>query len=121
MREDNSEDADIEHLLGDPTIHLYTVGWHAHHRRDRGSQRRAIDDLAPVEHELQCLAQSGKVEGRVFHFEGDAVEFGTCHGDSALDIYGGEGDERGLTLLSGFDYAVEAGYVWHRLNSLRTV
>ena len=79
-----------------------------------GASVARVDDLAPVEHELQRLAQPGKIERRVFHFEGDAVELGTCHRDGAFDIYWRERDEGGLALLQGFDYAVEAGYVWHK-------
>ena len=100
-------------------IHLDAVGRHAHHGRDRGRERGAVDNLAPVEHELQRLAQPGKVERCVFHFEGDAVELGACHRNRAFDIYWRERDEGGLTLFQGFDYAVKAGYVWHKTVLLR--
>jgi hypothetical protein len=53
----------------------------------------------------------------VFHFEGDTVELGAGHGDGAFDVHGSKRDECGLTLFEGFDNAVEAGYVWHRVNA----
>jgi hypothetical protein len=42
----------------------------------------------------------------MFHFKCDAVELGARHGDGILDIYRCEGDEGGLALFEGFDYAV---------------
>jgi hypothetical protein len=56
MGKDDPKHADIEHLFGDPTVHLNAVGRYAHHRRNRGSQSSAIDDLAAVEHELERLS-----------------------------------------------------------------
>jgi hypothetical protein len=114
MGENDAENADVEHLLGDPTIHLDPIGRDAHHGRYRRRQRRAIDDLAAVKHELQGLAEAGKIKGRVFHFEGDTIELGARHGDGAFDVHGSKRDENGSTLFEGFDNAVEAGYVWHR-------
>src|SRR5574341_356869 len=113
MRENNAEHADIEHLLGDPTIHFNAVRWNAHDRRHRGSERGAVDKLAAVEHELERLAQPRKVERRVLHLEGDAVELGARHGNGVFNIDGRERDKSGLALFEGFDYTVKAGYVWH--------
>ena len=118
MRKDNAKHADVEHLLGNPTIHLDAVGRNAHHRRHRRCQCAPIDELAAIEHELECLTQPGKIERRVLHFIGDAVELRARHGDGAFDVDGRESDESGLVLFKGFDYAVKAGYVWHVRSSL---
>src|SRR6266516_1055705 len=49
----DSKDADVQHLLGNPLIHLAAVGRDSHHRRYLGSEGSARDDLAPVEHVLE--------------------------------------------------------------------
>jgi hypothetical protein len=48
MREDNTEHADVQHLLGDPLVHLAAVGRDPHQGRHLGGQRPALHDLAPV-------------------------------------------------------------------------
>jgi hypothetical protein len=45
-------------------------------------------DLTPIEHELQRLAQPGKVERGVLHFEGDTVELRPGQDNGAFDIDG---------------------------------
>jgi hypothetical protein len=106
VRENNSKDADIEHLLGNPLIFLSAVGRHTDHRRDRWREAGPFDDLPSVEHKLKRLAQPWKIERRVFHLESDAVELRACHGHGAFDIHRRERNESGLTVLEGFDYAV---------------
>jgi putative ABC transport system ATP-binding protein len=51
---------------------------------------------------------------RVLHLEGNAVKLGAGHCNRALDIDWGKRYKGGLALLQGFDYAVQAGYVWHK-------
>jgi hypothetical protein len=48
MRENDAEHADIQHLLGDPLIHLTPVGRNPHHGRDFGGQGATFQDLAAV-------------------------------------------------------------------------
>src|SRR5713226_2226564 len=114
MGKDDPEDADVEHLLGDPLIHLSAVGRNSHHRRDFRRERSSCENLAPVEHVLESLSQTGKVQRRVLHFERDAVQRRTRHGDRALDVHGSKGGEGDPAFFQGFDYAVEARYVWHK-------
>src|SRR5215471_9895991 len=113
MRKDDSVDADIEHLLGDPLIHLAAVRWNSNHGSDFWRQRFSLDNLAPVEHGLERLTQAGKIQRRVLHFEGDAVQRRACHGDGAFSIHWSKRSEGGFAFLQGFDYAVKPRYVWH--------
>src|SRR5882724_10970239 len=107
VREDDAEHADVEHLLGDPLIHLAAVRRNAHERRHLRRERPALDELAAVQHVLERVAQHRRAHRRVLHLERDAVEGRAGERGRGLDVRRGEAAEGDLPLLQGLDDAVE--------------
>ncbi|MNC88602.1 hypothetical protein D3C83_44340 [compost metagenome] len=107
MRPDDAEHAAVQHLLGDPLVHLDAVGRDAHHRRHRGRDRARLDDLPPVQQVLQAVAQRGGVVGLVLHLEHHAVV--AFHRDRLRRRRLGraEAHEYVLALLEDLDDAVQ--------------
>ena len=70
---------------------------------------------------MNCSAwrRPGKSRGACSISKATPSKLGARHRNRAFDIYWRERDEGGLALFQGFDYAVEAGYVWHKTVLLR--
>ena len=113
VRPDDAVDAEVQHLLGKPLVHLAAVRRDADERRDRRRQRSAVDDLLAVHQELEAVAQPLHVEGVVLHLEDDGVVAGGGQADRVLDLGAGEGGEGGPAGLQGLDDAVQPWQLGH--------
>src|SRR5262245_47966105 len=111
--EDDPEHADVEHLLGDPLVHLVTVRRDAHEGRHLRRERPALDELAAIQHVLERVAQHRRAHGRVLPLEPDAVEGRGGKRGRGLDVRRGEAAEGDLSLLQGVDDAVETRNLGH--------
>ena len=76
MRPDDAVHADVQNLLGNPTVLLDAVGWNADEGGDLGGQCAASHQLLAVQHELQGIAQAADVVNAVLHLEHAAVIVG---------------------------------------------
>jgi len=108
MREDDAKHADVEHLLGDPLIHLAAVGRNPHHGRHPGGQPAALQNLASVQHVLQGIPQSWRAHRRMLHLERYAVVGRASQHAGRLDVHRGESDKGRLALFQGSDNTIEA-------------
>ncbi len=64
----------IQYLLGNPLVHLSAVGRDPHHGCHRRGKYSPPHYLAAVEHVLEGISQTRRVEGTMLHLEGDAVK-----------------------------------------------
>jgi hypothetical protein len=105
--------ADIQDLLGVPLRLLAAIRRDAHHRGDGRSKACSLDQLAAVEHVLQCISEAANVVAVVFHLENDAVVFRPREIDCAVDLGGRKAGQRRLAGLERFDDAIQARNIGH--------
>jgi hypothetical protein len=117
VRPHDAVDTAVEHLLGDPLVHLGAVGRDAYHGRHRGRQGSGFHDLPAVQQILQALPQGPDVESAVLHLEYDAVVTVGRYEVGIARIARREAHEDVLALLQDLDDAVQTRNV--HLRSLR--